>query len=168
MVEGEFSRIFIGLTERLDMFFHKKIREAKIRDNIEEHKKELMQNTALAVLEKLRDNHYGDYNLTALIWMKARDSWYHYITQFEKSPIRSVSPDDFNQLYIELDSFAALESADYLQHLQQMGKKSSWDMLTMHVHGYEYSLIAERFEISTSAVKMKISRLKNKLGPDKP
>jgi DNA-directed RNA polymerase specialized sigma24 family protein len=67
MFTHEFISEFDKLTEKLDRYFHKKIKESKFRGNIEEIKKDLLQDTAFAVLEKLQMPKNEEYDLRALI-----------------------------------------------------------------------------------------------------
>ncbi len=55
MCNDEFSKVFTGLTEPLDMFFHKKIRSSGIKQNIEELKMELIQTTAIVGFSEIKE-----------------------------------------------------------------------------------------------------------------
>jgi DNA-directed RNA polymerase specialized sigma24 family protein len=169
MCDDDFCKTFTELTERLDMFFHKKIRSAHINENIEEIKMDLLQSTALTVLEKLRQEKYNDYNLSALIWIKAQDVWYDYIVSREKASLSiNTAGEDIDKITTDMDPFAFFEQNHVIESLYSAVPTETWNVAIMHAEGTLYKEIADHFHTTEAAIKMKMSRLRNKFGPERP
>lgn len=169
MCDDDFSKTFTGITERLDMFFHKKIRSAHINENIEEIKMELLQSTALAVLEKLRQEKYNDYNLSALIWIKAQDVWCEFIQSKEKIDfLVNTDGEELDMIAFDVDPFVSFEQNHFLESLHATISGDVWNVALMHAEGCIYKEIADYFHTTEAAIKMKISRLRDRSGPERP
>jgi len=163
MSNETFATHFSKHAEKLDLFFHRKLKEARLTQNIEDVKLELTQRTAVAVLEKLQQDRYGDYHLGALIWIKAADTWKRYVRAPRgKGPkilptepsIELAAADHFIEVY---------EMADWLHSLRTNLGDKQWKMLMMHLEGFGYKDIAQTCDMKENAVRVTIHRLKIRL-----
>lgn len=161
----EFSDQFANEVEPLDYFFHRKIKGARITDDIEALKQDLTQDTALAVLMKLQNENYNDYSIKALIWIKAKDVWRAYLrslrTQIQVTmPVEEVQPG-----VLVSDPQSQYEQRNQLDAIRPASGKElqAWQMLILHEGGYPYKEIAEMFHSTESAVKVAVYRFRNQL-----
>ncbi|MEI9912258.1 MAG: hypothetical protein WDO71_22950 [Bacteroidota bacterium] len=123
----------------------------------------------MSVLVKLKRERYNDYNLIALIWVKAKDTWYEYMESMEKTAVFTYpSEEEINMIAIDIDPFAVFEQSHLLESLHESSDKASWDIAVMHADGYLYKDIADYFQITEGSIKMKMSRLRTKIGPQRP
>jgi DNA-directed RNA polymerase specialized sigma24 family protein len=153
--------VFDGQLEKLDGYFHNKIRKAKVHDDIELLKEDLIQDTFAALWLKVKDEHYDEFDLLALIWLKAKDIWQRFIkkkridildTPIESLPERSTS----------IDPLIILERKDLLAAMQsRCGTPETWEMMSYHhADGFIYTEIAKFFDMKKGTVKMRVGRLK--------
>lgn len=164
MSKYDFTKQFTELLERLDMFFHNKLKKAKLKQGIEETKNDLIQETALAVINKLKIEKYNDYSLPALIWTKAGDVWKRFASSQLKKMQSQISVEIFPEQCIDQNYVLRFEITNLINVLKSKTPKAAWEMLVLHViDGYSYKEIAKQMEISEHAVKMQIFRLKKKL-----
>jgi DNA-directed RNA polymerase specialized sigma24 family protein len=151
-----------GLTFRLQKFFHMKITKARlkvVRKDLIDH---LCQETALAVLEKLKIEKYESFNISALIILKAGDVWSEYVSSTKAKPPNEPM-EYLENIPVNRESVLRFENADLLNNYHQKSNDLSWKMLVMHTEGYNYKEIANYFNTTEPSVKMRISRLKNNL-----
>jgi len=148
--------------EKLDLFFHRKLREAKVTLNLEDIKQELIQKTAEAVFRKLQREKYGDYHLEALIWLKASDIWKLYVRSLKEAGPRFYPPEIVSQLAAD-DFVAAYETADWLLSIRSDLGHAKWRILVMHLEGLGYKEISRSCFMTESAVRVMIHRLKRRL-----
>jgi hypothetical protein len=148
----------------LDKFFHRKLRRAKLYDELQYLKKELKQQASVAVLMKLKKEKYNDYSLTTLTKIKARDIWVEFCKSRFKNPI-STKPAEELAEEISIIIVPGIEIKDELRDIQKSADVISFQMLKLHAEGYTYKEIAHQFRTTEDAVKMKIFRLRNDLNP---
>jgi DNA-directed RNA polymerase specialized sigma24 family protein len=161
MRNESFVLVFESLSERLDWFFHKRLKSAGVRFEIEFWKEELMQETALAVLNKLKNERYEDYSMTELIFIKAKDVWAnHARTRRKRLPSKPIDEESLN---LRKEVLLGIEQKDEVKKLEEIADPESWSMFVMHSSGYNFKEIASHFRTTEGAVKMRVSRLKNKL-----
>jgi len=161
---GGFGPQFMEQLEKLELYFYGKLKAAKIQVGIEELAEDLAQDTALAVLKKLQQEKYNDYNLVALIWIKAKDVWMEYASSMKSLPPSSLPVE--NTAHSKEDFLPLYEQLDWLASIQGKAGVLNWDMLVMYMEGYPYKDIAAICNLSEAAVKMAIWRLKKRLRRD--
>src|SRR5438132_12803516 len=105
--------MFENLYERLDRFFHQRLKQAGVQSGIEFWKEELIQETFLAVLIKLQKDQYNDYSFTALVFLKANDVWVTHVRAMRKHPPNE--PIDEASLKIRQQVLLKVEEKDELK-----------------------------------------------------
>lgn len=157
------ATLFENVYERLDKYFQKRLKQAGVRFEMEYWKEELIQETYAETLKKLQDAQYEDYSVVILIFIKAGDVWASHARKMRKRlPQLPHQPVDEEVLKTRHEALR-LEQKDEVQNLEAMADPESWRMLVMSSNGYPYGEIAKHFHTTESAVKMRISRLKEKL-----
>ena len=163
MVNNILGDWFTNEFEKVDQFFHRKLREAKITLNFEDLKQELVQRTAEAVLIKLQSEKYSDFHLNSLIWLKATDTWKFYMRSLKRRGPQMVTTESVFHLPAEDDLAAAYEMADWLLSIRDRIGSQKWQMLIMHLEGFPDKEIGERCGMSEVAVRVALHRLRSKL-----
>jgi len=165
MVTDDFGEQFEDQMEALDYYFHRKVRGARIADDIEVLKQDLIQDTALAVLTKLQNEKYNDYNINALIWTKAKDVWISYRRSLRKALPIAMQVEEIQPPLKAHDLQLQYENADFLSSIRAAGGEDllSWRMLVLHIGGYQYKEIAEVFHSTEAAVKVAVNRFRKRL-----
>ena len=165
MCQENFTEIFNKQLLKLNKFFHKKLRNAEMFDQLEANKEDLIQTTALAVLTKLLIEKYNDYHLVKLIWLKAEDCWTDFYNYNKKNKGLSepLCENEDHYGWHVTNIVPSLEASDEINLLKGRCDSESWQMLMMKSQGFGYKEIANKFNSTEAAVKMKLSRLRLEL-----
>ncbi len=126
-------------------------------------KQDLIQDTALAILTKLRDEKYNDYSIKALIWIKAQDVWRQYRRSLRTQVPVAMSIEDLQPATLVSDSQTKYDNL--LESIRPVSgnELAGWQMLVLHMGGYRYKEIAEMFHSTESVVKEAVYRFRKRL-----
>ena len=163
MTDQDVAQNYDVLMDVLDRFFHRKLRKAKLYDQLQYQKKELKQKTFLAVLLKIKKEGYNDYSLSKLAIIKANDTWIEFCRSHFKNPEVYKPTDELEQEHIPVDS--GIEVTIDLKDAQKDIDIVLFQMLKLHTEGYSYKEIAKEFNTTEGAVKMRILRHRNDSKP---
>jgi len=164
MKKDKVEEVFKGELEKLDRYFHNMIRKNRVRDDIEELKKDLLQDTFLAVTVKLQSGKYEDYDIIALIWLKAEDTWNRFACKTGRIRISRKPVNEHPEPDSGIDNRVLVERNNLLATLKEkFGTQEIWDMMTLHADGLTFEEIADQFQLKTGTVKMKVYRLRNQI-----
>ncbi|WP_212003333.1 RNA polymerase sigma factor [Chitinophaga sp. HK235] len=159
-MERNFIAEFKEQTPRLMAFFSKKLKAASYKGNREEAVQQLLQLTSEAAYINSLKESLNDYSTSKLIWLKARNVWSDFMEKISKQAAHA---------HLDLDSVLLDPSPDPLQKLtiqedierikKEIGEEG-WEILTRRLEKTPYKQLAEEYQTSEGAMKVRVYRLR--------
>src|ERR1700730_13900968 len=167
MREDEFNRHFSPMNEWMNFFFHRKIKESKLNEDIEELKKDLIQTTVVEVWTRLQEMRYIPYQICTLIRIKARDVWRDTLRANTRNSVTYLPEEELDELSAVGESGTRYENMDFIEHIHADCDHDTWNMIALLSEGESYAKIAENFKKSEGSIKMRIFRFRKGIDPNK-
>jgi DNA-directed RNA polymerase specialized sigma24 family protein len=157
----KFKEYFIDFREKLEMFFHNKLKEARISGNRKEIRDELINITAEKILKILSEDKYPHYNFDALIMLKARNVWSEFINSRNHPLNKTIDFDVVNRddnMYFDLKN--EVELKDKIAFLKSIIPEEDFKVFTYLADGFKYEEISELTGKSQMAIKQRVYRVR--------
>ncbi|HVU97771.1 MAG TPA: hypothetical protein VHE34_21250 [Puia sp.] len=154
----EFIQAFGQMHPKLEYFFRRKLQYTFEQKHM--IVADLMQETALRVLLKLRTEHYSHYPVESIIWFTAKSILYDWRNKNERQHRLTLEyrPDE-----TIVQSFAeAYEAADLMQVIKRSGE-TGFKICLLHAKGYTFKEMVPIFEMTESSLRMRVQRFRKQL-----
>ena len=163
MRDKEFLKAIEEMTPILNRKFHNLIKGARIRDDIESLKNDLIQWTILGALRNSRMPIHRSQTCIQLIKTKACNVWSEYYKTLSQS-FNHPNHEDCELIWKgERDPYRVFEATETMQRLEEQVTPQLSMIFQMKLKGYKNKEIAAFLDTTEDAINMMIYRLKLKI-----
>lgn len=155
---------FLELTERLDMYFHRRLKkEPRAKAELENHKNDLLQSLAFEVYAKYNTETYKDYDPEVFIMLKAGNAWADFLKVLDRQTkyLDDTPIDSLHENFATTDFLHEFENREMVLMIENQLSPKQVELLHLKAQGYTYKEIEELTNYrSANAAKTDFNRIK--------
>lgn len=163
MADELFIEEYKRLLPRLDAGFHNFLKKNGHKIDKAFTKDDLMQLVLLEALEEYRKPHRESYKPSTLLFLKANNLKSEILRKTSRQPPNQTLSDQLEEINTHADTLETFYRREKLEHLKQKTDPTTWRIIEYIAESIPYSEIATEMGISEGSIKMRITRLRQKL-----